>query len=255
MAERAAAEETITDVRAQTRQRLLKLRQDRLSRRRQRAPDQSAPGADTAEAFEIDREADATAALDDAVEDEPLSEAENEVDDTEDAFDPAEASDEAPDGIDEDPEEPEAGIDADANEDVEAGEEDTAPVEAVAIDTEEATDAEPSPPSPDTEAGDDTDAALSEEAGTGVSDDDPNPDAQDPDGVDERSDLFELPGAGPGLVWMLQTSGINTMADLAEADAELLLEKLGLVGEILNIGFWTDHAKSEVARQSDPEPN
>jgi|GEM_PF-3560744 len=55
--------------------------------------------------------------------------------------------------------------------------------------------------------------------------------------------LRALPGAGPGLIWMLGTAGIATMDDLADADAEVLGARLGLVGQILNVGFWVDFAR------------
>jgi len=55
--------------------------------------------------------------------------------------------------------------------------------------------------------------------------------------------LRSLPGAGPGLIWMLGTAGIATMDDLADADAEVLGTRLGLVGQILNVGSWVDFAR------------
>ena len=61
---------------------------------------------------------------------------------------------------------------------------------------------------------------------------------------DDAGDLIALPGAGPGLIWMLQQCGITTMRDLAQADAADLTLKLGLVGQILNIQTWLDHARS-----------
>ncbi|ARE42190.1 hypothetical protein RGUI_4049 [Rhodovulum sp. P5] len=64
--------------------------------------------------------------------------------------------------------------------------------------------------------------------------------------LDSSSDLFDLPGAGSGLVWMLQNAGVATMRDLAAADADALSERLGLIGQILDIGHWIDFAKSQV---------
>ena len=63
---------------------------------------------------------------------------------------------------------------------------------------------------------------------------------------DDAGDLIALPGAGPGLIWMLQQCGITTMRDLAQADAADLTLKLGLVGQILNIQTWLDHARSHM---------
>lgn len=66
------------------------------------------------------------------------------------------------------------------------------------------------------------------------------PPQQTPDAP--RSDLFDLPGAGTGLVWMLEECGIRSLADLAAADRITLSEKLGLVAQILDIGYWIDFA-------------
>jgi len=55
--------------------------------------------------------------------------------------------------------------------------------------------------------------------------------------------LRALPGAGPGLIWMLGTAGIATMDDLADADAEVLGTRLGLVGQILNVRSWVNFAR------------
>ena len=60
-----------------------------------------------------------------------------------------------------------------------------------------------------------------------------------------ESDLFTLPGAGSGLVWMLQTVGIRTLCDLADADPVRLTADLGLIGQILNIRDWIAFAKEQ----------
>lgn len=57
------------------------------------------------------------------------------------------------------------------------------------------------------------------------------------------SDLFQLPGTGPGLVWMLQQCGINSLQDLAHAQVSELISRLGLVGQILNVEIWQDYAR------------
>jgi predicted flap endonuclease-1-like 5' DNA nuclease len=59
-----------------------------------------------------------------------------------------------------------------------------------------------------------------------------------------RSDLTELPGAGPGLVWLLEECGVSSMAELAMADADDLTAKLGLVGQLLDLEHWIAHAQS-----------
>jgi len=59
----------------------------------------------------------------------------------------------------------------------------------------------------------------------------------------EASDLYSLPGAGPGLIWILQQCGINTMNDLANCDSSTLTFKLGLVGQILDVDAWLCFAR------------
>lgn len=56
------------------------------------------------------------------------------------------------------------------------------------------------------------------------------------------NDLAELPGIGPGLVWLLNGAGIRSMADLAEANGRTLEVKLGLVGELIDLDRWIQHA-------------
>jgi len=73
----------------------------------------------------------------------------------------------------------------------------------------------------------------SEEAATGTEEGKAYADADQ-----EPSDLAELPGIGPGLVWMLQNAGIDNLAQMAEADQDALRQKLGLVGELLDLDYW-----------------
>lgn len=56
--------------------------------------------------------------------------------------------------------------------------------------------------------------------------------------------LAGLPGAGPGLIWMLNRAGIVTLADLATADTVELSRKLGLLGEILDLETWITQAQT-----------
>lgn len=58
-----------------------------------------------------------------------------------------------------------------------------------------------------------------------------------------QTDLATLPGAGPGLVWMLHENGIKCLPDLAKADVAELKAGLGLIGQILNVQAWIDFAK------------
>ncbi len=62
-----------------------------------------------------------------------------------------------------------------------------------------------------------------------------------------QSDLARLPGAGPGLVWMLQQCDIQTLADLAESDAMELSTQLGIVGQILDVGEWVHFAQQNAS--------
>ena len=59
-----------------------------------------------------------------------------------------------------------------------------------------------------------------------------------------ESDLHALPGAGIGLVWMLQRCGVSSLADLAAEDPERLRRDMGLVGELLDLSSWIDFARS-----------
>jgi predicted flap endonuclease-1-like 5' DNA nuclease len=65
-----------------------------------------------------------------------------------------------------------------------------------------------------------------------------------PDPMDQ-SPLFALPGAGPGLVWMLTRAGVETIEDLAAADPDDLAQRLGLVGEILDLAAWITWAQGQ----------
>lgn len=65
--------------------------------------------------------------------------------------------------------------------------------------------------------------------------------------VPADSSLFALPGAGSGLVWMLRSSGIETLEDLAAADADRLSADLGLIGQILDIRDWIAFARAQAA--------
>lgn len=64
--------------------------------------------------------------------------------------------------------------------------------------------------------------------------------------VAQGSDLATLPGAGPGLIWMLQKCGIASLEDLAVADAATLVPRLGLVGRIVNVQGWQRYAQRQV---------
>ena len=61
--------------------------------------------------------------------------------------------------------------------------------------------------------------------------------------VDANSDLFNLPGAGAGMVWMVHQCGIRSLADLAKADSGDLAMQLGVVGHIINMEPWIAFAR------------
>ncbi|EGJ20195.1 hypothetical protein RSWS8N_18584 [Cereibacter sphaeroides WS8N] len=62
------------------------------------------------------------------------------------------------------------------------------------------------------------------------------------------SDLFALPGAGVGLVWMLNTAGVRSLRDLADADGPQLTRDLGLIGQIMDVGDWIVFARKACER-------
>jgi predicted flap endonuclease-1-like 5' DNA nuclease len=76
---------------------------------------------------------------------------------------------------------------------------------------------------------------------------DPPPAARIPEEPPMADALYALPGAGPGLVWMLGRAGISSLEDLAAADKDALTKKLGLVGEILDLDYWIDWAAKSSA--------
>ena len=65
--------------------------------------------------------------------------------------------------------------------------------------------------------------------------------------VNPDSDLFELPGAGAGMVWMFHQCGIRSLSDLSDAEARDLSLRLGVVGHILNVEPWIAFARERVS--------
>lgn len=62
---------------------------------------------------------------------------------------------------------------------------------------------------------------------------------------ESRSDLASLPGAGEGMVLLLNQCGIHSLADLARADPAELSQHLGIVGQILDVTPWIDYARTK----------
>ncbi len=59
-----------------------------------------------------------------------------------------------------------------------------------------------------------------------------------------RSELANLLGAGPGLIWMLAQCNVTTVTQLAQKDANELAAQLGVVGQIVNVGEWISFAQA-----------
>ncbi|MDX8348476.1 hypothetical protein SLH49_10805 [Cognatiyoonia sp. IB215446] len=68
-----------------------------------------------------------------------------------------------------------------------------------------------------------------------------------------QSDLAALPGAGVGLIWMMEQCEISTLQDLARQNADELALRLGVVGEIIDVGQWIAFAQAETQRESTRE--
>ncbi|THH37039.1 hypothetical protein E4Z66_08860 [Aliishimia ponticola] len=71
------------------------------------------------------------------------------------------------------------------------------------------------------------------------------------DVMDEAQDadagLLDLPGAGPGMVWMLRQAGITSTAALAHANATDLAAELGMFGQLLDLTYWIETAKAQIS--------
>ncbi len=57
--------------------------------------------------------------------------------------------------------------------------------------------------------------------------------------------LCRIEGIGPGLIWLLKGCGIENMRDLSHADPDEIGQKLGLVGQILDVSMLIQLAKSQ----------
>jgi hypothetical protein len=62
----------------------------------------------------------------------------------------------------------------------------------------------------------------------------------------ESSDLTEIPGVGPGLVWMLQQAGICTLDDLARWEPPELGPQLGAIARLLDVRYFVDFARARM---------
>ena len=123
-----------------------------------------------------------------------------------------------------------------------------APIEAEADDTRDT-----APFAHDAQAEDVDDGVLPEAHDAGSADGDGPQSAPESTGAagTAESDLEQLPGAGDGLVWILQRQGIESLADLAEADADRLTADLGVIGQLLDVKSWIAYARSATDRDPD----
>ncbi len=58
-------------------------------------------------------------------------------------------------------------------------------------------------------------------------------------------DLHRLEGAGPGLIWALQRSGIACLAELAPLEAPELVSRLGYLGRLVPAETWISAARMQ----------
>jgi predicted flap endonuclease-1-like 5' DNA nuclease len=68
--------------------------------------------------------------------------------------------------------------------------------------------------------------------------------AAHPAEADAASDLFQIPGIGTGLVWMMQSAGIQCLDDLARAETRELEERLGMISRLLDLDYFVEFART-----------
>lgn len=95
---------------------------------------------------------------------------------------------------------------------------------------------------PDADADTEADASASDAAPTIVPLD--GGDALGP--IDAADPLKRLPGMGPGLIWQLEQSGVATIGALVEADRNALERDLGVLGQIIDLSSWVEHARARL---------
>jgi predicted flap endonuclease-1-like 5' DNA nuclease len=61
-------------------------------------------------------------------------------------------------------------------------------------------------------------------------------------------DLPDIPGVGPGLVWMLQSAGVRSLEDLARAEAQDLAARLGSISRLLDLDYLIGFARDRAPR-------
>lgn len=65
----------------------------------------------------------------------------------------------------------------------------------------------------------------------------------DVEGDDVPRALADLPGVGPGLIWLFEEAGVRSLGDLAAADPNVLRARLGVLGALLDLESWIALAK------------
>lgn len=80
------------------------------------------------------------------------------------------------------------------------------------------------------------------------------PDEASQDAKWSDCELARLPGAGPGLVWMLAQCHVTTLKELALRRPDELSAQLGVVGQIVDVAQWIEFAESEAHLPSAQAP-
>lgn len=53
-----------------------------------------------------------------------------------------------------------------------------------------------------------------------------------------HTDLWQLHGIGPGLIWALDQVGIKTLADLRRSQPSVVKARLGMIGSLIDLNAW-----------------
>jgi predicted flap endonuclease-1-like 5' DNA nuclease len=74
-----------------------------------------------------------------------------------------------------------------------------------------------------------------------------HPPAPEEAGSLPAGDLSDIPGVGPGLVWMLQSAGVRSLDDLARVEEQDLSARLGSISKLLDLHYLIDFARNRTA--------
>lgn len=149
----------------------------------------------------------------------------------------------APDmaGVEADTPPPAAEPEASAVDAADTGDDLPAPPDVTEVDSETASDSDAEA---DPESATESAEELAPEAGSETEPETAPTTTSDAEGdqAPQRSDLEQLPGAGPGLVWLFQQAGIRDLATLAAAEPAALERSLGVIGGLLDLEAWIAEA-------------